>query len=240
MGNTTLVAEDVYRMNGIALLDGLRQDLRYALRQLRRSPGFSVVVIATLALGIGGTTAVFSAVQAVLLAPLPYDQPGQLVRFYQQEPDKPDTRHVIAATHFTFLRDQAGSFEDVAAMAMYSETGADLVRDGRGHRLRVLAGDERLLQHAAIAPAYGAGFDRADDSGTRRIVLSDALWRTHFGGDPAVVGRTIHLSAEPYQVVGIAPRRRDSRKPRSPDLPGTWTSGRHTTSPAIRSRRTTR
>ena len=70
----------------------MKQDLRYAVRQLRRSPGFSGVVIVTLALGIGGTTAVFSVLQAVLLAPLPYQEPGQLVRFYQQEPDKPATR----------------------------------------------------------------------------------------------------------------------------------------------------
>lgn len=206
MGNATLVTEEIYRMNGIALLDGLRDDLRYALRQVRRNPGFSAVVIATLALGIGGTTAVFSAVQAVLVAPLPYDQPGQLVRFYQQEPDKPDTRHVIAATHFTFLRDHAAAFEDVAAMAMYSETGADLVRDGRGHRLRVLAVTSGYFGTLRSGLAYGSGFDRADDSGTRRIVLSDTVWRTHFGGDPAVIGHTIHLSAEPFEVVGIAPR----------------------------------
>ena len=94
-GNVTLVREEIYQMNGIGWVDGLAQDLRYAFRQLRRSPGFSAVVIATLALGIGGTTAVFSVVQAVLLAPLPYEQPGQLVRFYQQEPDKPDTRHYL-------------------------------------------------------------------------------------------------------------------------------------------------
>ena len=91
-------------------------------------------------------------------------------------------------------------------MAMYSETGADLVRDGRGHRLRVLGVTSGYFSTLRSGLAYGAGFDRADESGTRRIVLSDAVWRTHFGGDPAVVGRTIHLSAEPYEVVGIAPR----------------------------------
>ena len=88
LGNLTLAREEVYTLNGIAWVDALAQDLRYASRQLRRSPGFSAVVIATLAVGIGGTTAVFSVLQAVVLAPLPYEQPGQLVRLYQQEPDK--------------------------------------------------------------------------------------------------------------------------------------------------------
>ena len=96
------------------------------------------MVVATLGLGIGGATAVFSVVQAVLLAPLPYEEPGQLVRFYQQEPDKPDTRGVLAGTHFTFLREHAASFEDVAAIANYRETGLDLFTEGRAERLRVL------------------------------------------------------------------------------------------------------
>jgi putative ABC transport system permease protein len=85
------VMRDPYHMNSIGWIEGSVQDLRYALRQLRRSPVFATVVIATLASGIGGTTAVFSVVHAVLLAPLPYEQPGQLVRVYQQEPENPST-----------------------------------------------------------------------------------------------------------------------------------------------------
>src|SRR5262245_18990948 len=82
-GNVTRAREEVYRLNGFGWLDSLAQDVRDARRQMRRSSGFSAVVVATLALGIGGTTAVFSVLQAVLLAPLPYDEPGQLVRIYQ-------------------------------------------------------------------------------------------------------------------------------------------------------------
>ena len=108
-------------MNSIGWIEQGVQDLRYALRQFRASAGFAAVVVATLGLGIGGATAVFSVVQAVLLAPLPYEEPGQLVRFYQLDPDKPDTRGVLAGTHFTFLRDHATSFEDVAAIANYQE-----------------------------------------------------------------------------------------------------------------------
>ena len=125
-------------MNGSVGSTGSRRISGYALRQVRRSPGFAAVVIATLALGIGGTTAVFSVVQAVLLAPLPYDEPGQLVRFYQQEPDKPDTRQRHRRRALQRSARAAASFEDVAALRHYSETGLDLVRDGRGQRLRVL------------------------------------------------------------------------------------------------------
>ena len=89
----------------------VKQDLRYAFRQLRRAPAFAAAAIGTLALGIGGTTAVFVVVQGVLLAPLPYEEAGQLVRFYQQEPRDPSTRGYLTGPHFRELRDQASSFE---------------------------------------------------------------------------------------------------------------------------------
>ena len=84
-------------MNGIQFVDGWAQDLRYAVRQLRKGPSFSAVVIGILALGMGGTTAVFSVMHAVLLAPLPYAMPDQIVRIYQQEPGKSDTRRAVSA-----------------------------------------------------------------------------------------------------------------------------------------------
>jgi putative ABC transport system permease protein len=191
----------------------LKHDLRYAVRQVRRSPGFSGVVIVTLAVGIGGTTAVFSVLQAVLLAPLPYEEPGQLVRFYQQEPDKPGTRHYLTGTHFSSLRDEAVSFEAVTALANYRETGQDLVRDGRAQRLRVLRVTSDYFHTLRSGALRGPGFERRDEAGTRRgssigarrVVLSSGLWRSGFRSDPSVVGSTIQLSGEPYEVMGIAP-----------------------------------
>ena len=203
-GNAAVMRQDVRDMNSIGWFEQAAGDLRYAWRQLRRAPGFAAVVAATLGVGIGGTTAVFSVVQAVLLTPLPYEQPGQLVRFFQQEPGKPDTRDVLAGTHFTFLREHAGSFEDVAALAHYSETGLDLVAGGRAERLRVLRVSSGYFSTLRSLPRLGAAFERDDETGTRRVVLSDRVWRTHFGGDPAVVGSTIRLSDEPYEVIGIA------------------------------------
>jgi putative ABC transport system permease protein len=197
---------DPYHMNSIGWIEGSVQDLRYALRQLRRSPVFATVVIATLALGIGGTTAVFSVVHAVLLAPLPYEQPGQLVRVYQQEPENPSTRYYLTGPHFTALRDHAASFEDIAALNTYSETGLDLVKDGHAQRVRVLEVTSGYFRTLASGPLRGPGFALGDEVGTRRVVLSDRLWRTRFESDPLVIGATVHLSAEPYEVVGIAAR----------------------------------
>jgi predicted permease len=170
-------------------------------------------VSVTLAVGIGGTTAVLSVFQAVLLAPLPYERPGQLVRFYQQEPDKPATRSYLTGTHFSSLRDDAASFEAVTALANYRETGQDLVTDGRAQRLRVLRVTSDYFHTLRSGRLRGPGFERRDEVGTRRgssigtrhVVLSSGLWRSGFRSDPSVVGSTIQLSGEPYEVVGIAP-----------------------------------
>ena len=216
LGNLTLMRQDIHDMNSIGWIEHGAQDLRYALRQIRHSPGFAGVAVATLALGIGGATAVFSIVQAVLLAPLPYQEPGQLVRFYQQEPDKPDTRGVLAGPHFTFLRDHATAFEDVAAIANYRETGLDLVSGGRAERLTVLRVSSGYFGVLRSPLQRGRGFDRGDERGTSRVVLSDATWRTHFGGDPAIVGATIRLSGREAEVAGIASP--DFEDPISPDV----------------------
>jgi putative ABC transport system permease protein len=205
LGNVTLVVEETRAAWGWLAVEQVGQDLRYAIRQVRRGPLFATVVAATLALGIGGTTAVFSVVQAVLLAPLPYEEPGQLVRFYQQEPDNPSTRHFLAGTHFKTLRESASSFESVAALDTYSETGLDLVTQGQARRLRVLNVTSDYFRTLRAGSLRGPGIEPADEVGTRRVVLSDGLWQTQFNRDPSVIGQTVHLSAEPYEVVGIAP-----------------------------------
>ena len=216
LGNATLMRQDLHDMNSIGWIEQGVQDVRYGLRQLRGSAGFASVVVATLGLGIGGATAVFSVVQAVLLAPLPYEEPGRLVRFYQQEPDNPDTRGVLAGTHFTFLREHATAFEDVAAIANYQDTGVDLVTGGRAERLRVLRVSSGYFSVLRSRLQLGRGFDRGDERGTRRVVLSDATWRTHFGSDPAIVGTMIRLSGRQAEVAGIASS--DFEDPIAPDV----------------------
>ncbi|MPZ16618.1 MAG: FtsX-like permease family protein [Luteitalea sp.] len=185
--------------------ESLTQDLRFAVRTLRKSPGFVAVVVATLALGMGGTTAVFSVVQTVLLAPLPYAEPGQLVRFYQgSSPAEPGG--YLTGPHVKEVRDHAASFEDVAVLFTYDETGLDLVEGGQARRLRILRVSSDYFRALRSGPLRGRAFDRRDETGASHVVLSDALWRKRFGGDPAIIGATVHLSAEPYVVTGIAPK----------------------------------
>lgn len=203
-GSATLTRQDIHDMNSIGWIERGLQDLRYAFRQLRGNPTFAGVAIATLGLGIGGVTAVFSVVQAVLLAPLPYAEPGQLVRFYQQEPGNPDTRDVVAGPHFTFLREHATAFEEVATIANYRETGVDLFVDGRAERLQVLRVSSGYFSVLRSQPQLGRDFDRNDDTGTPRVILSDAVWRTHFGSDPAIIGRTIQMNGRSIEVAGVA------------------------------------
>jgi predicted permease len=194
--------------------DGLKQDFQVGIRQLRRSPGFSAVVVLTLALGIGGTTAVFSVTHAVLLAPLPYGEAGQLVRLYQEEPGKPGTRRGFSAPQFRMLREQAASFSGFGARYFREDLGLDLVGGGAPQRLRVLLVTADYFSTLAPQGFRGAGFRtdderrsvrRDDRSGAARLVLSHAIWRARFNGDPAVIGRTVRLSAEPVEIAGIAP-----------------------------------
>lgn len=190
-------------MNRLGWLETFNHDLKYAFRQLRRNPIFTVVVVSTLALGIGGTTAMFSVVQGVLLAPLPYQEPAELVRIYQQQPRDPSTRYYLTGPHFKEVRDHAASFETVAALNTYSETGRDLVKDGQGQRLRVLEVTSDYFRTLGSDVLRGPGFGLEDEGGSGRVVLSDRLWRTRFHGE-SIVGSTIYLSAEPFEVVGVA------------------------------------
>jgi predicted permease len=194
-------------MRRVRLIENLTQDIRYAVRTLAKAPAFAAVVVATLALGIGGITAVFSVVQAVLLEPLPYEAPGQLVRVYQQENSDIATRNYVSGAHFRAIRDLAPAFQELAAIDNYQnrESGLDLVDGAQAQRLRVLRVTSGYFQALRSGALRGRGFEREDENGARLVILSDPLWRNRFGADPAVVGRNIHLSGEAYTVVGIAP-----------------------------------
>lgn len=205
LGGVERTKEEVRDARGTRLWFDGTGDVRFALRSLARAPGFTITAILTLALGVGATTAVYSAVDAVLLQPLPYQQPGQLVRVYQNALTDPDNRNFVTPVHVLAYRSQMAAFASVGAFNGYSPTGADIGTGDRAHRIRLLPVSAGYFDVLKAHPAIGQGFTRADETGAARIVLSHGLWEQQFGGDPAAVGRALTLSGVPYTVIGVMP-----------------------------------
>ncbi len=178
-------------------------DLRYAIRRLRNSPGFSAVAIATIALAIGANTAMFSFVNGVLLSPLPYPDPDRIVRVLERHPS--GGVNGISTLNYLDWTNENAVFEYMAAEAGWRPTltgGAEPVAM-RGARVSA-----HYFDIFGVKPALGRTFLSDDDQpGKDRVVLlSHALWESRFGSDPAMLGRTILLNGEPHTVVGVLPK----------------------------------
>ncbi|HEX8694476.1 MAG TPA: ABC transporter permease [Longimicrobium sp.] len=196
-------------------MDTLLQDIRYAARTLARSPGFTLAAVATLALGIGGTTAIFTAVRAVLLAPLPFARADELVVFTEDNPRAGLENVEVAPGNFAEWRARSRS---VAEWAVYDYATANLSGAGDPERLRAFAVSANLFRvlgaRAAVGRTFAAGEDRP--GGARVVMLSHAFWRARFGADPRIVGRAVRLDGEPYTVVGVMPA--EFRFPQASDV----------------------
>jgi putative ABC transport system permease protein len=180
-------------------------DVRHALRVFRAKPVFTTVAVVTLALGIGANTAVFSVVNSVILAPLPYDEPEQLVRLYTASKADPDERQFLAGFDLMEVREQVDAFASLAIMYTYREMGLDLeARDGIPQRIPVLPVSAEYFQTLRATPLLGRAFTREEErSDTRRVILSHGLWSTFAARDSSVVGRTVQLSGEAYEIIGV-------------------------------------
>jgi len=183
-----------------------RSDVARTLRALARSRGFAAVAILTLAVGIGGTTAVFSAVDAVLLRPLPYQQPGQLVRLYMNYgKGAPRERGFVTPVHFLEYRSGISAFAATAAVLTYNETGADIGRGDDVRRIRTMPVSADYFDVVRVRPALGRPFDRSQEDGAHAVIVSHALWERALHGDPAAVGRPMTMNGAAYEVVGVMP-----------------------------------
>lgn len=181
----------------------LRQDLRYAFRQLRRNPAFTTMALLTLVVGIGATTAIFSVADAVILRPLPYSDPDRLVRIQETTP-RGEPFSVSDANYLDF-REQSRTFSEMAA---YREAPVALTGDGQPERLAGVAATHTLFDLLGADPLLGRTFSEAEDShggGTAVAVLSHGLWQRRFGGDPAAVGRTATLDGQGFTIIGVMP-----------------------------------
>ncbi len=206
LGNMTQARERFYEAHRWLWLDYLIQDLRYGLRQLRRNPGFAAVAVITLALGIGANTAIFSVVYEVLLKPLPFPHPGQLVWVARtQPPYPPDWSLPFSGPNFLDLRDQNHSFQYTAAFfyGNFSLTGHGHPENAKGKL--VAANFFKLL---GVEPMLGRGFLPGEDQKGRdgEVILSFDFWQREFNGKRDVIGKTLDLSERPYVIVGVMPR----------------------------------
>jgi putative ABC transport system permease protein len=215
-GNVMRVKEETREVWSVVWLEQLWQDVCYGLRMLRKSPGFTVVAVLTLALGIGANTAIFSVVDAVLFRALPYRDAGRLVWATNIVPSQGENS--VFQNVYAAWRDQSHVFESIAAYsppAEYTLTGA-----GFPERMQGAQVTPSFLGVLGVTPQLGRNFlpQEGRPGGPKAVLLSDAVWRSIFDSDPKVVGQTIALDDTAYTVVGVLPRDFEFLDNASPDL----------------------
>lgn len=192
------------RWRGGVWADTIRSDIRFGWRQMMRNPAFSLVAVATLALGIGANTAIFSVVNSILLKPLPFPDADRLVVpatiFSRQQSDR-------GSMSYPDLQDWRAQTDLFAAVAAINRTNADLTGGEEPERVRVLLVDQEYFTVMSARPARGRLFTAAEQvpQAPRAVILTWQMWMRRYGGDPGIVGRKIELSGAPAEVVGVLP-----------------------------------
>jgi putative ABC transport system permease protein len=205
LGSSVRVREDMWSWNSPGI-EGMARDFAYAARTLARTPGFAIMAVFVMALGIGANTALFTVVHSVLLKPLPFPDPDRLVMLYERTTDGKYPYNVIAPGIYAEWQKQSHSFEQ---MAMFGSNSYNL--SGESGQLPERIDSARV--EAAFFPALGVKaqlgrvFDASDDSqeAEATTIISAGLWKRRYGSDPAILGRKITLNGKPYTVIGIMP-----------------------------------
>jgi len=194
----------------------LVQDVRYALRAMRQSPGFTAVAVLSLALGIGATTAVFSVVNAILLRPLPYRDPHRVITVGLADRESPDPDFAVSGPMFEIFRREARSLEDAA---LFNDWSFSLAGEGEPERIPGARVSASLFHVLGIAPQLGRAFTVEEDQPGREtvVLIGDSLWRRRFNADPAVLGRSVTLNGQPHTIIGVMSP--SFQFPNGPELP---------------------
>jgi putative ABC transport system permease protein len=202
-GNVTRVQERFYETSRWPAWDHFWQDIRYAARMLRKSPGFTAIAVLTIALGIGATTAIFSLVDATLLHPLPYPHPEELVRIEDDLPGAGATDAGISIPEFKDLQ-RSGIFQYVVLEIFGS---ANLTGVSQPSRMQYEGVSPAYFAMLGVKPELGQTFDPQDQTPgfTLDVVISDGLWKRAFGSDPHIVGRSLRGDNDLYRVIGVMP-----------------------------------
>jgi putative ABC transport system permease protein len=198
-------AKEAYRdQRGFPWIESWAKDVRYALRGLGRSPGFTAAAVVSLALGIGANTAVFSIIDAILLRPLPYRDPGHLVRLFETE--SAPGQYPFAEPDYVDWRAQNRTFEDMTLYAWPHDMNLGAA-GGRPEHAQALPTEANFFSLLGVAPLLGRTWATGEDQPGKDdvAILSYGFWRSHFSGDPAVVGKPIELDARKYTIVGVMP-----------------------------------
>jgi predicted permease len=206
-GNLLRAEERFYESGRWLVWDHLWQDARYALRMLARNPGFTAMVVLTLALSIGANTAIFSLVNALLLKSLPYPHPERLGAIYARTTgsDSYDMRRNIDGEQWELLRDDVPSL--LSAVSATRTSGVNLLAGSHAQYLHAGRVSAHYFDVLALHPILGRNFSEDEDrpNGPKTAILSHALWRTLFGANPNVLGQTMLLKSEPYTIIGVLP-----------------------------------
>ena len=202
LGGQAQITEAWRDQRGLPFLDMLVQDVRYGIRVLRRTPGFALAALLTLAIGIGANAAIFSVVDAVLLQPLPYTDPDRLVTIGDRNADGSSSN--VGFTTMVDWRARSRSFEGLGVMRSWQPT---LMVNGEAERVSAVRVSADYFDMLGVWPALGRNFSAADDHPDRWrvLLLSDGLWRRRFNADPGIVGRSIVMNDRQYQVIGVMP-----------------------------------
>jgi putative ABC transport system permease protein len=202
-GNATLIEEDSREVWRWRSIENFAIDVRYGLRSLRRSPGSTAIVVLTLALGIGANSAIFSVIDAVLLRPLPFPNASQLADLCARS-TLFDFEHLgVSLPDIADVRVSSTSFSDLSP---YQLSSKEMTGDGKPERIEGADISEDFFPELGVKPVLGRAFVSSDmQPGSRAVILSHALWRERFGGDPSAIGKTLRLDGEKYTVIGVMP-----------------------------------
>jgi hypothetical protein len=203
-GNVDLAKEECRDASPARWFGDLWQDVRFALRMLRKNPGFTAIAILTLALGIGANTAIFSVVNAVLIRPLPFAQPDRLVRIFETNDKLHLSQFASSVPNYVSWKEQAQSFEQMGIIGFVS---LNLTGTGDPEQFNATSISPSLMPLLGLQPVFGRSFHEDEEKlGSPPVaMLSEGLWKRRFGDDRALIGKTITLNGVDCTVVGIAP-----------------------------------